>query len=105
LEDMAASDVLPNKIAEELWVAKYVDVLVVCPGAIVTPIRRRIAMPPGIKATAEFVIRASRRDNFELTVVLSTRGEPVYNRSLQFRADEMSDEAAPPSPSQVTAGA
>lgn len=77
-EAALASERVSEDAIERFYEVDHVDVMVLCPGADVTPLRARLPLPPDAGAIARFEITPRRVGPLELSVVLLIEGESVH---------------------------
>ncbi|UQA57092.1 serine/threonine-protein kinase [Polyangium aurulentum] len=73
--------------AAALDLADHAHVLVLCPGARVSPLRQRIRLPPNPARVLSFMVTALRADDLEIEIVLLVQNEPIHRASFWVRAE------------------
>jgi hypothetical protein len=97
----AGSEVLPNKVVQELSEVPFVDVLLLCAGADIKPLRQRLPMPPDPKRVLQFTLIARRPGELDIQIVLLVHNEPIHRMSFPVTAVTRSDTAAATTGSQL----
>lgn len=62
------------------------DILVLCPGARVKTVRKRMPLPPDLKTILEFAITPLRTGKLELQIVLLIKNEPIHRTFFPIEA-------------------
>ena len=62
------------------------DVLVLCPGARVKPLRKRMPLPPDPKTILEFTLTPLRDGKLDLQIVLLIKNEPIHRTFFPIEA-------------------
>ena len=72
---------------EKLAEKGKLDVLVLCPGARVKPLRKRMPLPPDPKTILEFTLTPLRDGKLDLQIVLLIKNEPIHRTLFPIEAD------------------
>lgn len=86
-ESAGQTDSIPNEEASETGKIDHVDVIVLCAGADVVPLRNRLYLPPKKSNTAKFYITPLRQGNLSLSVVLLLRNDPIHRTTFNIQAE------------------
>jgi hypothetical protein len=71
-------DRLPDEVKSLINSVEYVDIVVSCPDAEVVPLRNRLFMPPDPDKPAKFGVTPRTEGDFDLTLMIMIRNEPVH---------------------------
>lgn len=85
-DDAAASEPLPPDVIQALHEVPFIDVLVLCAGADIRPLRRRLVMPPDPALVLEFALTPSRPGPLEIQIVLLVHNEPIHRMLVPAEA-------------------
>jgi len=81
-----ASEALSGAVVHALYEVEAIDVLVLCPGADIAPISRRLRMPPDPARVLAFTITPRRAGRLALEVVLLVHNEPIHRMPFPVEA-------------------
>jgi ActR/RegA family two-component response regulator len=88
-EALQALDATVGRPVDDLLTAlDSIDVIVSSSGADVSPLRRRLSLPPGPEATVEFLLTPRRQGLHVLTVVLLHNNDEIHRADFAFAAHE-----------------
>lgn len=91
----AASEALPPDVLQALQEVPFIDVLVLCAGADIQPLRRRLQMPPDPAVILEFILTPRRPGPLEIQIVLLVHNEPVHRMLVPVDATAPMAASAP----------
>jgi Domain of unknown function (DUF2382) len=86
IDHLGTSNPLSREAVSSVYATDHIDVLVLCPGANVLPLRNRLSVPPRPNDVAAFKITPMRPGPFDLMVVLLVRNEPIHRTTFSFEA-------------------
>lgn len=91
---LGASESIPPDKAQILYTVGHIDVMVISPDADVTPLLKRLEMPPSAERFVEFKVTARAGGPINLTVALLVCNEPIYRTVFSCEAKESTAAAA-----------
>ncbi len=97
----AGSEVLPGEVVQQLREVPFVGVLILCAGADIKPLGRRLPLPPDPERILEFTLIPRRPGELEIQIVLLVHNEPIHRMRFPVTAVIPSDTAAAATWSQV----
>jgi hypothetical protein len=65
----------------------YVDVMVICSLAEVTPPRKRLSLPPKPRDVVEFSVRPESTGDIMVTILLLIKGECIHKSEFYFTCE------------------
>jgi hypothetical protein len=85
-----ASERVSDDAVKHFYEVDYVDVIAVCPGADVEPLRARLPLPPNADTVARFELTPRRSGNLNLSVILLIEGEAIHQTTASIFASAQS---------------